>query len=264
MLRRSAVDARSSNPRLRALGMSTLGLLLGLGLWQVAGQRDPVLLATPGSAFQALVSMTRDGSLPSALLSSGKLLLVGLALAIVVGVTFGILLARAQVVRDSTEWLLFALQSVPIVALSPLILAAFGFGLPSKSLVVFLSAVFPIVINTAEGARRAPTTLLEVAHTFRSSEWRIWSDVLLPHTVPYAMTGIRQGIAMAFVGTLVAEYFINASGIGGLLISASTQFDSASVLGLTVLVSVLAVLLMACGRALENHFAQWRETDDAE
>jgi ABC-type nitrate/sulfonate/bicarbonate transport system permease component len=244
--------------------MSMLGLLLGLGLWQVAGQRDPVLFATPARSFQALVTLTLDGSLPSALLSSGKLLVVGLALAIVIGVIFGILLARAQAVRDSTEWLLFALQAVPIVALSPLILAAFGFGSPAKSLVVFLSAVFPIVINTAEGARRAPTTLLEVAHTFRSSEWRIWSDVLLPHTVPYAMTGVRQGIAMAFVGTLVAEFFINASGIGGLLISASTQFDSASVLGLTVLVSVLAVALMACGRALENHFAQWRETEDGE
>ncbi len=257
----SAVGRQLGTPRLRSVGMPVIGLLIGLGLWQVAGQRDPVLLATPARSFQALESMTLDGSLPSALLSSGKLLVVGLALAIVGGVTFGILLARAQDLRDSTEWLLFALQSVPIVALAPLILAAFGFGLPAKSLVVFLSAVFPIVINTAEGARRVPTTLLEVARTFRSSEWRVWSDILLPHTVPYAMTGVRQGIAMAFVGTLVAEFFLNASGIGGLLISASTQFDSASVLGLTVLVSVLAVALMACGRALERHFARWRETE---
>lgn len=244
------------------MGIPMVGLLLGLGLWEVAGLQNPVLLATPGRSFQALASMTLDGSLPSALLSSGQLLVIGLALSIVIGVSFGILLARAQAVRDSTQWLVFALQAVPIVALAPLILAAFGFGLPSKSLVVFLSAVFPIVINTAEGARRAPATLLEVARTFRSSEWRIWLDVLLPHTVPYAMTGVRQGIAMAFVGTLVAEFFINASGIGGLLISASTQFDSAAVLGLTLLVSVLAVALMAFGRAVEQHFARWRETED--
>ncbi|EST22622.1 ABC transporter permease [Streptomyces niveus] len=245
--------------RLIPLAISTLGLLAGLGLWQWAGQRDPVLFATPGRSLSALATLTEDGTLPSALLSSGRLLVVGLALAIVAGVGFGLLLSRARLLRSSTDWLLFALQSVPIVALAPLILSAFGFGLPAKTLVVFLTAVFPIAVNTAEGAHRVPATLLEVARTFRSSEWRIWKDVLLPHTVPYAMTGVRQGIAMAFVGTLAAEFFLNASGVGGLLLAASTRFDSATVLGLTLLVSVLAVALMGCGRAVESYFARWRE-----
>lgn len=245
--------------RLTPLAISAAGLLVGLGLWQWAGQRDPVLFATPGRSLSALATLTEDGTLPSALLSSGRLLVVGLALAIVAGVGFGLLLSRARLLRSSTDWLLFALQSVPIVALAPLILSAFGFGLPAKTLVVFLTAVFPIAVNTAEGAHRVPTTLLEVARTFRSSEWRIWKDVLLPHTVPYAMTGVRQGIAMAFVGTLAAEFFLNASGVGGLLLAASTQFDSATVLGLTLLVSVLAVALMGCGRAVEGYFARWRE-----
>ncbi|MFD6329648.1 ABC transporter permease [Streptomyces niveus] len=245
--------------RLIPLAISALGLLAGLGLWQWAGQRDPVLFATPGRSLSALATLTEDGTLPSALLSSGRLLVVGLALAIVAGVGFGLLLSRARLLRSSTDWLLFALQSVPIVALAPLILSAFGFGLPAKTLVVFLTAVFPIAVNTAEGAHRVPGTLLEVARTFRSSEWRIWKDVLLPHTVPYAMTGVRQGIAMAFVGTLAAEFFLNASGVGGLLLAASTRFDSATVLGLTLLVSVLAVALMGCGRAVEGYFARWRE-----
>ncbi|MGW6236505.1 ABC transporter permease [Streptomyces sp. NPDC055094] len=263
-----AASSRTTSPRtaplvplaarLRPLAISAAGLLAGLGLWQLAGQRDPVLFATPGRSASALVDMVQDGSLPSALLSSGKLLVIGLALAIVVGVGFGLLLSRARLLRASTDWLLFALQSVPIVALAPLILSAFGFGLSAKTLVVFLTAVFPVVVNTAEGAHRVPTTLLEVARTFRSSEWRIWKDVLLPHTVPYAMTGVRQGIAMAFVGTLAAEFFLNASGVGGLLLAAGTRFDTATVLGLTVLVSVLAVALMGLGRAVERHFARWR------
>ncbi|WP_330175948.1 ABC transporter permease [Streptomyces sp. NBC_01498] len=247
--------------RLVPFAVSAAGLLVGLGVWQWAGQRDPVLFATPGRSFSSLATMTEDGTLPSALLSSGRLLVVGLALAIVAGVGFGLLLSRARLLRSSTDWLLFALQSVPIVALAPLILSAFGFGLPAKTLVVFLTAVFPITVNTAEGAHRVPATLLEVARTYRSSEWRIWKDVLLPHTVPYAMTGVRQGIAMAFVGTLAAEFFLNASGVGGLLLAASTRFDSATVLGLTLLVSVLAVALMGCGRAVEGYFARWREVE---
>ena len=244
--------------RARRLSISGLGVGIGLGLWQLAGQRNPVLLATPGRSLEALVQKTEDGSLPAALSSSGRLLGIGLAFAIVGGVWFGLLLSRVRFLRASTEWLVFALQAVPLVALAPIILSAFGFGLPSKVLVVFLTAVFPIIINTAEGARRVPVALVEVAHTYRSGEWRLWTDLLLPHTVPYAMTGVRQGIAMAFVGTLVAEFFLSATGVGGLLLSASAQFDSATVLGLTVLVSVLAVLLMGCGRAVERHFERWR------
>ncbi|MFF1420268.1 ABC transporter permease [Streptomyces sp. NPDC058280] len=255
---RPRAPRQGTGARLRPPAVSAAGLLAGLGLWQLAGRHDPVLFATPGRSAEALLTLTRDGSLPSALLSSGRLLVVGLALAIVAGVGSGLLLSRARLLRASTDWLLFALQSVPIVALAPLILSAFGFGLPAKTLVVFLTAVFPIVVNTAEGAHRVPATLLEVTRTFRSSEWRIWKDLLLPHTVPYAMTGVRQGIAMAFVGTLAAEFFLNASGIGGLLLAAGTQFDTATVLGLTVLVSVLAVALMGCGRAVERHFARWR------
>ncbi|WP_329101922.1 ABC transporter permease [Micromonospora sp. NBC_01699] len=248
--------------RLLPAAVSAAGLLLGLGVWQILGQRDPVLFATPGRSAAALLVLTEDNSLPSALLSSGTLLVIGLALAIVAGVGFGLLLSRAKLLRTSTDWLIFAAQSVPIVALAPIILSAFGFGLPAKTLVVFLTAVFPIVVNTAEGAHRVSATLLEVARTYRSNEWHLWKDLLLPHTVPYAMTGVRQGIAMAFVGTLAAEFFLNASGVGGLLLAASTNFDSAAVLGLTVLVSVLAVGLMSLGRAVERYFARWRAVEE--
>ncbi|WP_051760502.1 ABC transporter permease [Herbidospora cretacea] len=253
-MKRSGSDSRP-----RGLLVSLAGLALGLIAWQVAGQRDPVLLATPVRSVEALAAMVSDGTLPAALLDTGLLFVAGLAAAIVGGVGYGLVLSRSRALRGSTGWLVFAFQSVPIVALAPLILAAFGFGFGAKTLVVFLSAVFPILINTAEGAKHAPRTLLEVARVHRSGEWPLWRDVLIPHTLPYAMSGIRQGIAMAFVGTFIAEFFLQATGIGGLLLSASARFDSATVLGLTVLVSVLAALLMGLGRRLERAFAPWRE-----
>ncbi|GAA4197332.1 ABC transporter permease [Streptosporangium oxazolinicum] len=248
-----------SGARLKGVAISLIGLLAGLLAWQVLGQRDPVLLATPVRSFESLAAMTRDGTLPGALADTGVLFLAGLAAAVVGGVGYGLVLSRSRRLRTSTQWLVFAVQSVPIVALAPLILAAFGFGFWAKVLVVFLSAVFPVLINTAEGARHTPVTLLEVARVHRSGEWALWRDVLLPHAMPYAMSGIRQGIAMAFVGTFIAEFFLEATGIGGLLLGASSRFDSATVLGLTVLVSVLAAMLMALGQVLERAFAPWRE-----
>ncbi len=150
---------------------------------------------------------------------------------------------------------MFALQSVPIVALAPLILAAFGFGFGAKTLVVFLSAVFPILINTVEGARHAPKTLLEVAKVHRSGEWPLWRDVLIPHTLPYAMSGIRAGhrdgvrrdVHRRVLPPGHRDRRAAAVGLGPVRLG-----DRA---GLTVLVSVIAALLMGLGRRLEKAFA---------
>jgi len=236
-----------------------IGLILGLIAWQVAGTAEPVLLATPARSFDAFVALIGSGELGRALGESGVIFGLGLALSIVVGVGYGILLARVRWLREATGWLIFALQAVPIVALAPIIVVVVGFGIEAKTLVVFLSAVFPILINTMEGAKHTPTALLDVTHIYRAREWRIWLDLLLPHTAPFAMTGIRQGIAMAFVGTLVAEFFLDANGIGGLMLAASATFDTPSVLALTVLTAVIAVALIGIGRLLERATAPWRE-----
>ncbi|MFI6369048.1 ABC transporter permease [Nocardia sp. NPDC050630] len=245
--------------RFGLLAVTTLGLAFGVAVWQFVGSRDPVLVNTPTAAAAAVRDMADSGVLVPALLSSGLLFLVGLLSASVVGMTAGLLMARNRRVRLGTEWLLHLCQAVPIVAITPIVLAAVGFGVGPKSFVVFFSAVFPIAINTIEGAKRVPSRLLDVTHTYRSPEWRIWIDLLVPHTLPYAMSGIRQGIAMAVVGTLAAEFFLNASGIGGLLLAASARFDSAAVLGLTVVVAAIAVTLIGFGLYLERHMAPWRQ-----
>ncbi len=238
--------------------LGAVGLGIGLVVWQIAGSAEPVLLSTPGRAWNAFIELVVSGKLFTALGESGVIFLIGLAIAIVVGVGYGILVTRARLLREGTQWLVYALQAVPMVAVAPIVLIVMGFGVGAKSFVVFASAVFPILINTMEGARHAPPELLDTAHIFRSSERRIWRDLLIPHTVPYAMTGIRQGIAMAFVGTLVAEFFLNATGIGGLMLSASSRFDISTVLALTVLSAVIAVSLMGLGRLLESRFSSWR------
>jgi len=235
-----------------------IGLGVGLVLWTIAGTNQPVLLSTPWRSWQACVALISSGALSTAVAQSGGIFLAGLAAAIVVGVGYGILVTRVRILSDATTWLVFALQSVPIVAVAPIVLIVMGFGFSAKVFVVFASAVFPVLINTMGGARHVPAALLDAAHIFRSSEARIWRDVLIPHTIPYAMSGIRQGIAMALVGTLVAEFFLNASGIGGLMLSASSRFDTSTVLALTVFIAVVAVILMGAGALLERIFDSWR------
>ena len=96
-----------------------------------------------------------------------------------------------------------------MVALIPFILSMMGFGFAPKVLVVFLFAVFPVLYNTVEGARSIKPELIEVAKSFRSNEWALWREVMLPYTLPYAMTGVRQAIGRALVGMVAAEFFLS-------------------------------------------------------
>ena len=96
-----------------------------------------------------------------------------------------------------------------MVALIPFILSMMGFGFAPKVLVVFLFAVFPVLYNTVEGARSIKPEMIEVAQSFRSSEWALWREVMLPYTLPYTMTGVRQAIGRALVGMIAAEFFLS-------------------------------------------------------
>jgi NitT/TauT family transport system permease protein len=97
------------------------------------------------------------------------------------------------------------LYATPMVALIPFILSMMGFGFAPKLLVVFLFSVFPVLYNTVEGARSIKPELIEVAKSFRSSEWALWREVMLPYTLPYTMTGVRQAIGRALVGMIAAD-----------------------------------------------------------
>jgi ABC-type nitrate/sulfonate/bicarbonate transport system permease component len=133
-----------------------------------------------------------------------------------------------------------------------------GFGFAPKALVVFLFAVFSILYNTIEGARSLKPEMLEVARSFRSSEWAVWRDLLIPYTLPYALTGVRQGIGRGLVGLVAGEFFLSGSGIGLLIMRSERDFDVPALYGSILVITILGAALMGVGRALENRFAAWR------
>ena len=134
-------------------------------------------------------------------LDSASLFLTGFTLALFIGMPAGLLFSRVRAVRVGIEPYIMILYATPMVALIPFILSLMGFGFVPKVLVVFLFAVFPILYNTVEGARSIKPELIEVARSFRSSEWALWREVILPHTLPYTMTGVRQAIGRALVAS---------------------------------------------------------------
>jgi len=150
------------------------------------------------------------------------------------------------------------IYATPLVAVIPFILSMMGFGFAPKVLVVFLFAVFPVLYNTVEGARSIRPELIEVAKSFRSSEWALWREVMLPYTLPYTMTGVRQAIGRALVGMVAAEFFLSSTGLGQLIMGASQNFDTAGVFASILVIGLVGVGLMRLGLVIEHHFARWR------
>jgi NitT/TauT family transport system permease protein len=244
---------------LARFGPLALSLVLGAVLWElIASRTNPAFLARFTTTVSRVYEYTLSGVLVSALQSSLALFFTGLSAAIVVGIGIGLLLARVRILRVALESYIMVLYATPMVALIPFVLSIFGFGFVPKALVVFLFAVFPILYNTIEGARSLKPEMLEVARSFRSSEWAIWRDVLIPYTLPFALTGVRQAIGRGLVGMVAAEFFLSGSGIGLLIVRSGQDFDIPGLYGAILIVTVLGVVLISLGRALEDRFAAWR------
>ncbi len=192
------------------------------------------------------------------LADSATLFFTGFFIALVVGTPLGMLLARVRALRIGIEPYIMIIYATPLVALIPFILSMMGFGFAPKVLVVFLFAVFPVLYNTVEGARSIKPELIEVAKSFRSSEWALWREVMLPYTLPYTMTGVRQAIGRALVGMVAAEFFLSSTELGQLIMGASQNFDTAGVFASILVIGLVGVGLMRLGLVIEHHFARWR------
>jgi len=236
-----------------------LSFIAGVVAWELVGRHTNAAFLVPLSeTLDRLWGLSQSGELWDQLASSLAIFVVGFVLALIVGAPLGMLLARVAVLRRALDVYITIAYATPLVALIPFILSLMGFGFAPKVLVVFLFAVFPVLYNTVEGARSLKPELVEVAHSFRSSEWALWREVMVPYTLPFTMTGVRQAIGRALVGMIAAEFFLSSTGLGQLIMSASQNFDTAGVLAAILVIMVLGLVLMRIGRAIELHFARWR------
>jgi ABC-type nitrate/sulfonate/bicarbonate transport system permease component len=244
---------------LRRHGPFLFSLAAGLLIWEIAGRLTSAAFMVSFSAtLVRLWQLIVDGNFISQLIESAKLFATGFVLALAIGVPLGMLLARVRWLRIGVEPYLMVIYATPLVALIPFILSMMGFGFAPKVLVVFLFAIFPVIYNTVEGARSIKPELIEVAQSFRSSEWALWREVMLPYTLPYMLTGVRQAIGRALVGMVAAEFFLSSTGLGQLIMGASQNFDTGGVFASIFVIGLIGVGLMRLGLMLERHVVAWR------
>jgi NitT/TauT family transport system permease protein len=154
-----------------------------------------------------------------------------------------------------------AFYATPMVALVPVLVLWFGIYLKAKIIVVFLFAVFPIIINTYQGVREVDRNLIEVARSFRSSERRMWQDVLLPYALPYIAAGIRLAIGRGLVGMIIAEFYTTISGLGFMVTKYANVFEMDKTFVPVITLMFLGVTLTNCAKWLEKRIAPWRRAE---
>jgi ABC-type nitrate/sulfonate/bicarbonate transport system permease component len=246
--------------RLSRRAVTALSLLTFAILWEVAGRwwLDPIYFASLSDSLGGLVEMLGDGTLVRALGESLALFTTGFAIGAALGLLVGLVVGRIETLAIAVEDYITILYITPPIVVVPFVLSIIGYGFWPKVLVVITFVFFPVCILTVEGVRSTSNRLLEVAHAFGASELGTWKDVVIPSTLPYAMSGIRQAIARGLVGVIAAEFLLDASGVGQLLNSFSRQYRMDKLLATVLVVVIIALVSMALGRKLEERYASWR------
>jgi NitT/TauT family transport system permease protein len=235
-------------------------LVAGCAAWEIVGRNtSPAFMVPLSQTVARLWQLVTSAQFLAQFLDSAVLFLTGMVLALAIGMPLGLVLARMPRVRVAFEPYIMVVYATPMVALIPFILSLMGFGFVPKVLVVFLFAVFPILYNTVEGARSIKPEMIEVARSFRSGEWALWREVMLPYTLPFTMTGVRQAIGRGLVGMVAAEFFLSSNGLGQIIMMASQSFDTAGVFAMILVISLIGIGLMRVGLMIERHFARWRQ-----
>lgn len=261
--KRARVAVRRS---LRADGellIRLVGAAVILGVWEAIGRQiNPLLFAPPSRVVQAAVGVVGSGELWSYLSISLKVFAVGTSLGAVSAVLLGVMVARFRVLDLSLEPFIMALYSTPMVAVVPLIVIWFGFGDHAKAAIIFLFALFPMLLNTYQGVKSVDPKLIEVARSFRSPELPLWRDVILPSSVPFIIAGLRLAVGRALIGMVVADLYTAVSGIGYLIVRYAQNMQVDRMLVPVVTLSLLGVLLSRGLRWLEGRLAPWLRVEE--
>lgn len=223
-----------------------LSVIVVLSLWQLIGSGYPYSMSSPSAIVRAAGSSLIGQVLPAfgqTLASFG----LGFAICIVAGVPIGLAMARIRVVRVALEPYVLMLYSVPMLALIPLLIIAFGISFPLRVSAVVLFGIFAIIVNTFIGASRIDPALEDVGRSFAASPWKRLTSIIFPGSLRYIFAGIRIGFGHGMIGAVVIEIEASAVGMGSLL----THYVQLLQLGqFFVVVIVLGAFSIVCTLAI--------------
>jgi len=243
-------------PKLKVTGRklltSAIALFIFLAIWQLLCLGDAPVLPPPTTVVTDTWDLIAnpffdnggtDLGLFWQVLASLKRVFIGFLLSAVVGILVGIVLGSSSLIYDAVDPIFQVLRTVPPLAWLPISLAAFRDNEPSAIFVIFITAIWPIIINTAVGVQQVPQDYKNVSRVLRLSKLEYFFNVLLPATVPYVFTGLRIGIGLSWLAIVAAEMLIGGVGIGFFIWDAWNSSLISEIILALVYVGVVGLLL---------------------
>jgi NitT/TauT family transport system permease protein len=240
------------------IGYPLFGTVLLIALWAflcVYGNIPTVVLPTPDKVLHAFIA--RFDLIVSEGWVTLKETIYGFILALVIGIPMAVAVANSRALNLMFYPLLIGLQSVPKVALAPIVLVWLGTGMESKLAIVWLVAFFPIIVDTVAGLRSTPRELLELARSLRATPMQVFLKVQLPAALPFIFTGAKVAITLAVIGAVIGEFIGSSEGLGFLLLSATSQLDSPLAFAALFALSFLGMFVYLLVELAEHLAAPW-------
>jgi NitT/TauT family transport system permease protein len=212
-------------------------------------------LSQIGAAWWKLLS---SGKLLSNLTMSLATLAAGFFLAVLIGIVIGVLMGRFRAVEHFLDLYVNALMSAPSTAFVPVLILWFGLGVESRIAVVFLFAVFVVIINTMTGVKQVDTVLVEMARSFGAKEREVFFKIMLPAAMPAIMAGVRLGMGRAVKGMVTAEMLLTLTGIGAMIMQYGSSFATDSLFAVILTILIIAMITMKLVQWLDQRLTGWK------
>ena len=217
-----------------------------------------LFFATPSGIGYALVELSKNGNLGHHFYVSATEFIVGLGLSIIVALPLGIIMGRFTTINAMFDPFVTAFNATPRLVFLPLVLLWVGLGIWSKVVIVFIGALFPLLINTYEGVKNVDRVLVNVVRSFGAKEWQIMKMVVLPNSLPYIVAGLRLAIGRAILGVVVGEFFGASEGLGFVMAAAAGNYQvNILFAGLVLFMGISLVITMSV-KMLESRLSSWR------
>lgn len=240
---------------IRRLVPPIVAIILFALIWQILSTMKIISLPSPVQTVQDTWELIInpfadnggvDKGLVLQLFESLKRVGIGFTLAAIVGITLGIMTGMSRFLHEAVDPIFQVLRTVPPLAWLPLSLAAFGQAQPSAIFVIFITAIWPIIINTAEGVRQIPQDYNNVAKVLRLSRPEYFTNILFPATVPYMFTGLRIGVGLSWLAIVAAEMLVGGVGIGSFIWDAWNSSRISDIIIAIIYIGIVGLLLDRC------------------
>lgn len=229
---------------IRAFLLPILSLTALLGVWEFSVwlfQVPVYLLPSPSVIWQAGYDIA--GAFPKHISATFLTVLSGFVVSVLIAIPLGVLIAINRIASEAVYPLLVFANAIPVIAVAPIIVVMFGTGFESRLIINVLVCFFPIMVATATGILDTPKDYLDLSRSTGAGFFTGLLTIRMPHAVPFIFSGLKIGITLSVIGAVVGEFITSQSGLGYLIVAATTNFDLALAMAAVVVLALMSVVL---------------------